>query len=446
MNESDRTPPHGSLPPGGASLAARRASPRLLNSSMWNDGIVRWACRSAPAEEPLDALVAIPARDERDRIETCLDHCFRAITLAGLRVRLLVLVNGTRDGTAERALAWSVRRRCPMTLFDVDFADHLAHAGAARRLAFELASLGAAPETMLLTTDADARPAPGWVVANAAHLRAGAALVCGRIESDPDEACRLPNHVNVIGGFESSYRRATLELERLLDPDPWNPWPHHGMTSGASLAIRVRDLAAVGGVPLVPCGEDKALARRVRAHGLSVVHADDVEVTVSCRTRGRAAGGMADALRQRLHDLDPPCDEMFEPVAALYTRLVARASLRRLWPSRDLRHEALVTLGADAPLAFSLVALDDFERAWARFASAVLDRSHRRLRIGDLRRELPVLRALLDTVRAGSGSVGVAEPVPLLPSGLRPLSPERVSIAAEPSTVLLPAPLDENRS
>ena len=387
---------------------------RRLNARPWSGRIVRWSLH-APARpfagRVPDAVIAIPARDERDRIVACLDACAASIRASGLRVRTLVLVNGSGDDTASRALGWSRRRSLPVTVVEVDFTPALAHAGAARRLALELAGHGVARDTALLCTDADARPEPGWVGANAAHLAAGAALVCGRIAIEPREAVRLPARLDALAALENRYRRATLELEHLIDADPWNPWPHHGGAHGASLAIAAGTLADVGGVPLVPSGEDRALLRRVRAAGLRAVHADDVEVAVSARTHGRARGGMADTLRRRLDELDPACDTAFERADRLHARLAARARLRAAWPDRAARVAALeATFGgtrsgdvpADAATFASLARIDAFDRAWGAIETARFDVGRERLRFSELERELASLRERLALVRAAS--------------------------------------------
>lgn len=386
----------------------RRALVRLLSTGAWAGRINAWACVLAAPTAPVDAVVAIPARNERARIERCLDACRRSAAVSGLRVRLVVLVNGTDDDTAARAAGWAHRRAFPVTVIDVDFAASLAHAGGARRLALDIASLDVPSNTLLLTTDADARPRLSWIRANAVHLHAGANLVCGHVALDPEEAAQLTAPVEAVGELEAAYGTAARELEHLLDPDPFNPWPHHGQAAGASLAIRVRDLAAVGGVPLVSVGEDRALVRRVRAAGMAVVHAADVEIEVSCRTHGRAAGGMADALRERAANLDPNCDESLEPAVALRARLVARASLRARWNRTEARAQALSTLGLHGRSATELARVERFAAAWDRIEEDVYAPYRVRLRASDLRRELPTLLGLLEEAR--TGRTGIDDP------------------------------------
>ena len=405
-------------------VALRRDLLRLLARPPWTGGVGRWSatCSTAPPSGT-ELVVAIPARDEGERIVDCLSGCARSIGLSGLRASFVVLVNGSSDDTARRVRAWSARRHLPATVVELDFVPGLAHAGAARRLAVEIACRGARSDAIVMTTDADAVPLPGWVAANARHLAAGAALVCGQALPMAHEAARLPSRLERFARLEACYRRTTLELERLVDPDPRNRRSHHGTESGASLATRVRHLESVGGVPLVRCGEDRALASRMRASGLAVVHADDAAVEVSCRVHGRAAGGMADTLRHRLREPDPLCDETIESARAIHGRLARKALLRATWASsRGARTEALERLGADPALARRLAAQSGFDAAWERYARAVLDPARGRLRFSALPTELGRLNALLARARAGPIVAMRARGPTNVPSGLEQTS------------------------
>lgn len=368
-----------------------------------------------------ELVIAVPARDECERIVACLSACALSVELSGLRARFLVLVNGSTDDTARCVRMWATHRQLPTTIVQVDFAPGLSHAGAARRLALELAGRGVAPGTTLLTTDADARPQIGWVTANLRHLHAGADLVCGAIRPMPSEAAQLPRRLERFGELEARYRAGVHELEHWLDPDPRNPWPHHGGASGASLAMRAGVLEAVGGVPLVPSGEDRALASRMRENDRIVVHADDVRVEVSCRAHGRAAGGMADTIRYRMADPDPWCDEAIRSARAVHARLLDRASLRALWAMAlpGERIAALERRGVDATYARSLAREDIFAAAWGHYERAVLDAAFSRLRFSALPGELVQLEALL--VRARAGAV----------NPIRPQGPIGAPVAAE---------------
>ncbi len=383
------------------SAASRCGLARLLSSPPWKDGIERWTYHPAPMSDQVDAVIAIPALDEEAPIETCLGACARSAAVSELRVRLIVIVNNTSDRTVDRALAWSAREGYSLTLIDVDFLPHLACAGIARRLALDIASLEVEPSTLLMTTDADAKPAPEWVSNNAALLHAGAGLVCGRIFTELDDTRFLPADVRKTRELERRYRHAALAVENCLDRDPWNPWPHHGTVSGASLAIRAGQFARVAGRPVLSPEADRVLADRVRAHGLPLVHANSVEVEVSHRPPRHVGNntedaGMADALQERPPCENPYCNEELEPAAALFTRLGSRIWLRSLWPESQRRYHALLTLEASPSLAITLARLEDFAPAWAALEQAIYVSARKRLRLNELRHELHDLLTLLD--------------------------------------------------
>ena len=351
-----------------------------------------------------DAVIAIPACDEAVRIARCLDACDDSIVESGLRVELLVLVNNSVDGTGERVMAWSAGRGRPVTLVDVELFPDAAHAGAARGLALALAALGVPAATALLTTDADSVVAVDWVRRNVAHLADGAELVCGAIGTDAAEAVRLPRPLSDCADVAERYERATHELESRLDPDPWNRWPHHGTSGGASLALSADALARIGGVPFVACGEDRALAARVRGAGARVRYADDVAVTVSCRLHGRARGGMADTLRRRLLDPDPLCDAEFRTAERVRDDARLAAAVRHRWSARDERGRVLLEHGLDADAIERIAGIDVVADALAACRAAT---SPPRLRISDLRAELPALLALLGRVDEVATNGGV---------------------------------------
>ena len=113
--------------------------------------------------------VAIPAKDEAQRIGACL----RALAMQqGARADAVVLlINNTRDQSA--ALARSLAPELPFALHVIehDFPADLACAGQARRMAMEYAAALAGQDGALLTTDADGQVAPDSLALNLAHIR-----------------------------------------------------------------------------------------------------------------------------------------------------------------------------------------------------------------------------------------------------------------------------------
>lgn len=259
--------------------------------------------------------IAIPLRDEAETIAACLD----AIDLAAARhdapVTVVAFANGCTDDSAAilagyRPRAFTLDARCASLL------PGSTHAGWARRLALDAAADHlSAPGDLLLSTDADTLVASDWIVRTTAHMDAGADAVAGlaltcradRIALGPAAAARL----TLLGRYFTAidYLRAPADRR--------DHWPCHGYEGGASIALTLERYRRIGGAPTPSVGEDRALFAAVRTSGGRIRHARDVRVFTSCRTEGRAAGGMADTLRHWIEqDMDMPIHETL-PVHAM---------------------------------------------------------------------------------------------------------------------------------
>jgi glycosyltransferase involved in cell wall biosynthesis len=342
-------------------------------------------------------VIAIPARDEAARITGCLEACAQAASRAWpVRGRILVLVNNSVDDTAARAMTWATRSDVPVDVVSCRLPRDLAHAGAARRQALDLARAMVGEDGVLLTTDADTRPDPDWVRANLAALDKGAALVCGRLAFDPAEFNRLPPTITARYRLQARWRRHAAELVARLDPDPHDPWPSHGEIGGASLAVTAQAWDRVGGLPAVSHAEDRAFARRVRAHGLPVRHDPAVRVVTSCRLTGRAAGGLADTLAAGLVAGDHPADEDFEPLGMLWLRATLRARVRRLLAADIDPAPLLRWSGFEGRLPGRAAG---FGAVWTAVEAQHPHLARRRMRLSDVAAGLPRLMAACRALR-----------------------------------------------
>ena len=272
------------------------------------------------------AVVAVPVRDEAERIGDCL------LALDGQgegpAPGILLLVNNTTDATVPRVAELAPSLRCPVRVVQREYAPGWAHAGQARRDAMQEADDRAPAGVPLLTTDADGQVEPGWLRANLRHLARGAQAVFGQAVIDPAEAHAIPPALHEADAREVAYAALLDEIEWLLDPDPVDPWPRHTEHSGASIAVTREVFRAVGGVPAVALGEDRAFAAALRRADARIVHATDARVVVSGRILGRAAGGMADTIRRRLAAPDMALDEALEPVLDRVRRMKRRRAAR----------------------------------------------------------------------------------------------------------------------
>ena len=262
--------------------------------------------RVFPDPDPRTVItVVVPARDEEARLPALVDALAAQRTAAGGpwpegHVEVLVLLNNCSDGSAE-ALGAAARRHPALTVRTASVALPApeAHVGRARQWLFDAAyaRLAGRPGGLVLTTDADTRPAPDWVAATVAEAEAGADLVGGRVLLMPEERAALDPAVRRLFLLDVGYRRALERLGALYAPDASDPYPRHHQHYGASLAVTARAYGRAGGMPLVTTSEDVALVRAVRAAGGRVRHSPRVRAYTSARSVGRAHGGLADAFR-----------------------------------------------------------------------------------------------------------------------------------------------------
>lgn len=240
--------------------------------------------------------VCVPARNEEARLGILLGAL--AEQDVGCIVPVAISLNNTSDGSEAviEAAAGRWRDRLRIRMERVTFPTELAHAGSARHHAMALGArvLEQRPEAVLISTDADSRPPPEWVRASLVALARGADLVGGRLEIDPLDG--LSASMAEARALWDAYWVRVREIEDAIDPIDWDPAPRHGDHTGASLALRVLTLNDVGGVPILPVGEDRALVAAALAGGARLRHPPEVWTRVSGRTEGRAPGGMADHL------------------------------------------------------------------------------------------------------------------------------------------------------
>jgi Glycosyl transferase family 2 len=282
-------------------------------------------------------VVAIPACNEADRIGASLAALAEQIapvaTLAPC-FGVVIFLNGCSDASFDIACGMADSLPFPLRIVDGDLADGLSHAGGARRIAMDLAAdwidgLGRG-QGYVLTTDADSRVSQDWVAETVAAFARGADAVAGTIELDADDEAALSSALRARGALEARYERLLTEIFALLDPRPHDPWPRHACEPGASFALTLAAYRRIGGCPIVPAGEDRALARALDRADLKLRHEPAVNVITSGRLIGRAFGGVADAIRLRSENPQADCDPYLEPAIAALLRGFWRGRVRAL--------------------------------------------------------------------------------------------------------------------
>ncbi len=315
-------------------------------------------------------VVAIPVRDEVERIEGCI----RALSQQrdARCDHIVLLLNNCTDGTEALVERLRPDLDVPITMVLRNFTPEMAHAGSARSHALAIAARIAGPGGIIATTDADGIVDRDWVAATLAALARGAEVVCGRAVIDPVDALSISAALHADDAREVAYGRLLDEIHALVDPDAFDPWPRHTEHSGASIAATVSAYERAGGMPPLPSGEDRGFLRALRAVDARVRHAPEVFVTVSGRMQGRAVGGMADTMARRMIRQDALLDADLEPAANCLRRASLRAQTRRLWAERRdaFWREQIGTLARDAALPLETVSAwlqtEYYGQCWAQ--------------------------------------------------------------------------------
>jgi hypothetical protein len=290
------------------------------------------------------AVVAIPVKDEEQRLAACLGALALQVDklggpIGGECFGIVVFANNCTDQSANIARSSGDRLNLPLRVVEARLPSASAHAGAARRAAMDMAEAWLdeeqASDGVILTTDADSRVAPDWIASNLAAIDAGADAVLGCIALD-EEGDLLTPALHRRGRLESNYETLLTELSALFDPLDHNPWPHHATISGASIAVTRDAYREVGGLPRLPLGEDKALVAELFRRDAKLRFCPKVRVITSGRMEGRARGGVADTLRKRNRDPASSCDDALEPFRTAIKRAKWKGRLRRLHRDGEL--------------------------------------------------------------------------------------------------------------
>lgn len=210
--------------------------------------------------------IIVPAHNEEERIEACLQSLIGAAGhtgLAGEPVEIIVVLDACSDRTGPLARSLGVR-----TLHT-----HARNVGAARQQGARVAvSAGA---RWLAFTDADSVVAPEWLVA---QLALGADAVCGTIAVDDWGIYgeRMHRH------FELTY----------TDEDG------HSHIHGANLGVSAQAYTAAGGFMDLATGEDVALVEALQKSGARIAWSRTPRVVTSVRPNFKAPGGFGATLEK----------------------------------------------------------------------------------------------------------------------------------------------------
>jgi glycosyltransferase involved in cell wall biosynthesis len=220
-------------------------------------------------------VVAIPARNEEDRLPAALAAIHAASGMCAVPVTVVVAADACTDRTAELA-------RSGGALLVTSSAGRV---GAARAAAIRagLRAGGTDPERVwIANTDADSVVPPDWLTVHLDFADRGIALLRGAVRPDPHEL-------------------AAWQLRRWTALNPQTESHEH--VHGANLGLTAHAYLAAGGFRDVPLQEDVELVRAVQRSGGLIASTARAPVITSARPVGRLEGGFATYLSERV--LDP---------------------------------------------------------------------------------------------------------------------------------------------
>jgi len=230
---------------------------------------------SAPALRSYDrVVVVVPAHNERADLPTCLRAVLTAALCVSVPVSVVVVLDASDDDSVKLAGQYGP---------DVHFVSIDVHnVGAARAVGFGYGrSLCAADEKCwYVTTDADSRVDPGWLIH---QLELGADMVLGVVRV---ASWRL-HSAEIADRYARAYQAGT--------PGEDGRHPH---IHGANMGFSARAYWRVGGFRALSSSEDVDLVERFEAAGYCVHRDTELSVTTSARTNGRAPLGFAHYLSQ----------------------------------------------------------------------------------------------------------------------------------------------------
>lgn len=352
-------------------------------------------------QKKYSAVIGVPVHNEERYIARSLkllDQQADAPDAYGDDYAIVLLLNNCTDGTLAVVRSLEAELKHDVYCVDITLPKNLAHAGMARKLAMDMAARLTAPHGIVLTTDADAVVTTDWVAMTRKHIETGADAVSGFVQHNPAEKTDWPRALKDRTNLECRYEDLLAELYATLDPQPHNPVPCHMVTLGASLAATREAYQKSGGVPPIPCGEDRAFIAALERSGARVRFPRDVIVYTSSRLAGRADGGMAATLKARADCPDLPCDPLLEPVAMACKRAEWRRTLRGLWPTA-LPLSWAATLKITPAQLRTAWASPSFAQAWQLLETASSELHRSPLTIAALNAEMPRLEALVQRLR-----------------------------------------------
>lgn len=223
---------------------------------------------TTPQRRPKKIGIVIPAHNESDSINACLDAIKQATVQlsSDIAVQMVVVLDSCDDDTLLKVqndhVDWlCCEFRCVGKVRDLGVR-YLIEQGA----------------DWIACTDADSMVEADWLMAQIKHLKAEpTAMICGVVSID----CWNALSENTKQQYLAHYQDCM----------------NHRHIHGANLSFASQDYLAVGGFDELTCHEDVGLVKKFEQANLPIIWSNLVRVVTSSRLDARAKEGFAHFLR-----------------------------------------------------------------------------------------------------------------------------------------------------
>jgi glycosyltransferase involved in cell wall biosynthesis len=222
-------------------------------------------------------VVAIPARNEQDRLGACLDSVDRAAQRWGGRVLTVVGADNCTDATASIARGFVGKATTVHTVEGVWRRPSSVRRAIVGHVCDELGP-AAMRRLWIANTDADCAVPVDWISRQVALADDGVDVVAGIVKLDPSDT-----PVHLLAAFTAHYQQREGAAR--------------GHVHAANLGLRGSTYRGVGGWRTsTAIGEEHHLVNAAVRRDATISWADDLVVRTSGRTTSRVRGGFATVL------------------------------------------------------------------------------------------------------------------------------------------------------
>lgn len=213
------------------------------------------------------ALVVIPAHDEEEHIEDCLNAIVKSAQLSGVHVEIVVALDKCSDRTA------SILDRLPHDLHALEFSFAMVGRSRHAGITVGLVILRKVPteNIWIFNTDADSLVPTSWIRTHLAHADS-CDVVAGTVAPDWGDT-----PLEIVAEYEARYQAR----------------PGHRHVHGANLSFSASAYLEAGGFPFTTESEDVALVEEFEASGYRIARIAEDPVQTSTRESDRTPGGFS---------------------------------------------------------------------------------------------------------------------------------------------------------